>query len=179
MGKHSPAKTRDILFYLTPWPWDQSSQYLKSAIPITCYVLISWMNLVKIVLWWMSQKTFDDKSTLVQVMVWCHQAISHYLSKYWPRLWCHMASLSHDELSHHWLLPYTNLARTSKLTHGPANYEVMANYAAEYWYNKVFIANNHNNTCIYIPSCMKSTWMVSGYVKYLNTSVIYNSNYSP
>ena len=27
----------------------------------------------------------DDKSTLVQVMVWCHQATSHYLSQCWPR----------------------------------------------------------------------------------------------
>ena len=26
----------------------------------------------------------DDKSTLVQVMAWCHQATSHYLSQYWP-----------------------------------------------------------------------------------------------
>ena len=26
----------------------------------------------------------DDKSTLVQVMAWCHQATSHYLSQCWP-----------------------------------------------------------------------------------------------
>ena len=31
----------------------------------------------------MSQNTFDDKSTLVQVMAWCRHATSHYLSKYW------------------------------------------------------------------------------------------------
>ena len=28
---------------------------------------------------------FTDKSTLVQVMAWCRQATSHYLSQYWPR----------------------------------------------------------------------------------------------
>ena len=28
----------------------------------------------------------DDKSTLVQVMAWCHQATSLYLSQCWPRL---------------------------------------------------------------------------------------------
>ena len=28
----------------------------------------------------------DDKSTLVQVMAWCRQATSHYLSQCWPRL---------------------------------------------------------------------------------------------
>ena len=27
----------------------------------------------------------DEKSTLVQVMVWCHEATSHYLSQCWPR----------------------------------------------------------------------------------------------
>ena len=27
----------------------------------------------------------DDKSILVQVMAWCHQATSHYLSQCWPR----------------------------------------------------------------------------------------------
>ena len=40
----------------------------------------------EITLIWMSQDlTDDDKSTLVQVMAWCHQATSHYLSQCWPR----------------------------------------------------------------------------------------------
>ena len=34
---------------------------------------------------WMPQELTDDKSTLVQVMVWCRQATSHYLSQCWPR----------------------------------------------------------------------------------------------
>ena len=33
----------------------------------------------------MSMDLTDDKSTLVQIMVWCHQATSHYLSHCWPR----------------------------------------------------------------------------------------------
>ena len=36
-------------------------------------------------LWWMPQDLTDDKSTLVQVMAWCRQATSHYLSQCWPR----------------------------------------------------------------------------------------------
>ena len=32
---------------------------------------------------WMPQDLTDDKSTLVQVMVWCCQATSHYLSQCW------------------------------------------------------------------------------------------------
>ena len=34
---------------------------------------------------WLPQDLTDDKSTLVQVMAWCRQATSHYLSQYWHR----------------------------------------------------------------------------------------------
>ena len=34
---------------------------------------------------WMSLDQTDDKSTLVQVMAWCHQATCHYHSQCWPR----------------------------------------------------------------------------------------------
>ena len=36
-------------------------------------------------LWLMIENLTDDKSTLVQVMVWFRQAINHYLSQCWPR----------------------------------------------------------------------------------------------
>ena len=39
----------------------------------------------EIVLRWISLDLSDDKSTLVQVMAWCRQATSHYLSQCWPR----------------------------------------------------------------------------------------------
>ena len=39
----------------------------------------------EIALRWMPQDFTDDKSTLVQVMAWCRQASSHYLSQCWPR----------------------------------------------------------------------------------------------
>ena len=39
----------------------------------------------KIVVRWIPQNSTDDKSTLVQVMAWCRQATSHYLSQCWPR----------------------------------------------------------------------------------------------
>ena len=34
---------------------------------------------------WMSMDFTDDQSTLVQVMAWCRQATSHYLSQCWTR----------------------------------------------------------------------------------------------
>ena len=40
------------------------------------------------ILWWMPQDLTDDMSTLVQVMAWCRQAPSHYLSQ------CCLSSLS-------------------------------------------------------------------------------------
>ena len=40
---------------------------------------------VEIALRWMPQNTFDDKSTLVQVIAWCHQSTSLYMSQCWPR----------------------------------------------------------------------------------------------
>ena len=43
------------------------------------------MSICEIALGWMPQNTFDEKSALVQVMVCCCQATSHYLSKCCPR----------------------------------------------------------------------------------------------
>ena len=42
---------------------------------ISCEIPVSWMSL----------NLPDNKSTLVQVMAWCCQATSHYLSQCWPR----------------------------------------------------------------------------------------------
>ena len=44
-----------------------------------------WDISYEIALRWMQLDLSDDKSTLVQVMDWCRQATSHYLSQCWPR----------------------------------------------------------------------------------------------
>ena len=44
-----------------------------------------WGISFEIALRWMPLDLTDDKSTLVQVMAWCRQATSHYLSQCWPR----------------------------------------------------------------------------------------------
>ena len=44
-----------------------------------------WGTSCELALRWMSLDLTDDKSTLVQVMAWCRQATSHYLSQCWPR----------------------------------------------------------------------------------------------
>ena len=70
---------------------------LNSSAPGTsgCYCKNASFNLVSLIsifrssrknaIRWMPQNCTDGKSTLVQVMAWCHQATSHYLSWCWPR----------------------------------------------------------------------------------------------
>ena len=48
-------------------------------------VIDGWGISCEIALIWMSPDFTDDQSTLVQVMAWCRQATSHYLSQCWPR----------------------------------------------------------------------------------------------
>ena len=51
-------------------------------------VINDWGISCEIALAWKPQDLTDDKSTLVQVMAWCRQTTSHYLSQCWPRaLW--------------------------------------------------------------------------------------------
>ena len=56
---------------------------------IIIFKLIPWTDIsgaaCKIVVRWIPQNSIDDKSTLVQVMAWCRQATSHYLSQRWAR----------------------------------------------------------------------------------------------
>ena len=47
-------------------------------------VIDGWSISCEIALIWMSLDFTDDQSTLVQVMAWCRQATSHYLSQCWP-----------------------------------------------------------------------------------------------
>ena len=48
------------------------------------WVTAGWHISCEIALRWMSLDLTGDKSTLVQVLAWCHQATGHYLSKWWP-----------------------------------------------------------------------------------------------
>ena len=57
-----------------------------------------WGISYEIALTWMPQDFVDDKSTLVQVMAWCRQATSHYLSQCWPRSMSPYGILGPNEL---------------------------------------------------------------------------------
>ena len=47
--------------------------------------MVAEVSVYEIALRWMLLHLTDDKCTLVQVMAWCRQAASHYLSQCWPR----------------------------------------------------------------------------------------------
>ena len=62
---------------LTHWPLGDLNKAL--------WVIDGWDVAFEIAVRWISLDLTDDKSTLVQVMAWCHQATSHYLSQCWLR----------------------------------------------------------------------------------------------
>ena len=71
------------------------------------------------VLQWMTQDLTDDKSSLVQVMAWCHQATSYYLSQ------CRLSSLSTYGIARpQWvnsLDPYDNISHENWVNIGSGN----------------------------------------------------------
>ena len=69
------------LSVLTHWPLGD----LKNVIFNLALLIGIFKSSYDDVLRWMPQDLSDDKSTLVQVMAWCHQATSHYLNQCWPR----------------------------------------------------------------------------------------------
>ena len=66
---------------LAPGRFERNSRYVTFQLIV---VIVDWCLSCEFALKWMLQDLTDDKSTLVQVMAWCHQATSHYLSQCWP-----------------------------------------------------------------------------------------------
>ena len=58
---------------------------LRKVIFKLILMICGWGIFCKIALRWMSMDLTYNKSTLVQVMAWCSQATSHYVSQCWPR----------------------------------------------------------------------------------------------
>ena len=51
---------------------------------------------------WIPHNTFDNKSTLVQVMAWCRQATDHNLGNVIPYLFLYIASLGPKSIATLW-----------------------------------------------------------------------------
>ena len=81
---------RDTIAWTPPTAiyWEYTVQTFMVAIlkvysPNTFQIKLS--TPCEIALRWITQNTFDGKPTLFQIMSWCHQATSQYLSKFLPR----------------------------------------------------------------------------------------------
>ena len=72
----------DPINSLTPGRLKYSLWYVIFKIIL---VIDGWCTSCKIALRWMPLDLTGETSTLVQVMAWCRQAASHYLSHCWPR----------------------------------------------------------------------------------------------
>ena len=91
-----------IIMDVITYPWGcpntgyPSETYLISLAPGRCASNFKSLNSKQTIRSWtllaklfsddrLSRNIFDDKSTSIQVMTWCHQATSHYLNPCWPR----------------------------------------------------------------------------------------------
>ena len=74
-----------LISVLTLWTLGGLNQISGQVIFKLISVIYDWSICFEIYLGWFSLGLTHDKWTLVQVMAWCHQATSHYLSQCWPR----------------------------------------------------------------------------------------------
>ena len=91
---------------ISPWEIQFTSVYFKLILQIEILIIC--------IKWEPQNPPIDDKSTLVQVMAWCHQASSHYLSQCWPRSmspygvtkpqWIHDITPWHVDINTSWLV---------------------------------------------------------------------------
>ena len=70
--------------WLTHWHLGDVAVISQVYFSNSFYELISWALPVELGFRLMQQNAIDDKSTLIQVMAWCHQATYRYLSQWWP-----------------------------------------------------------------------------------------------
>ena len=69
---------------LTHWPLGDLDAIIKLQFSVLFYWFFFFRSSNDNAPRWMPWNLTDDKSTLVQVMAWCHQATSHCLSQGWP-----------------------------------------------------------------------------------------------
>ena len=94
LTKEVPGNLQCFVIYSPVKKTYNQFMYINSLTPGRCgcnfrkviFQLLFWIEILsgKIFVMIMPPNSIDDKSTLVQIMAWCHQAPSHYLNQYWP-----------------------------------------------------------------------------------------------
>ena len=113
------------------------------------YRIVVWAVAVKLLSDKCKKTLTNEKSTLVQIMVWCRQATRHYLSQCWPR------SMSPYGVSR----PQQINCFTKTIRHWITNLFTQVPYAKYLIIILVFISKNNQNrikrSCIKSLLCMK------------------------
>ena len=78
---HVPVERLGVSHHLTP---GKPGCHFKTAVFNLVLLIGIFTSSKDNALRWMPLDLTDGKSTLVQVMAWCRQATSHYLSQCWP-----------------------------------------------------------------------------------------------
>ena len=96
-----------IWYNLTHWPLRDLNVILKIFnLALLIGIFKSYYDNV---LRWMAQNLVGDKSTLVQVMAWCHQATGHNLNQCWPR-----SPMPYGVTRPHWVKNNGNSCRSKR-----------------------------------------------------------------
>ena len=90
----------------------------------------------EIALKWMQQNTFDDKSILVQVIIWCRQAAIHYWANVDINVCCHMTLIGHNELTLE-ILKYLAKSRRSF----SMLFSYIRHVIQNYWWPRIFLVS--------------------------------------
>ena len=141
----------------------------------------------EIALWWMPQNITNKKSRLVQIMAWCRQATSHYLSQCWPRylspygvtkpLWAthvrlkvrphmcgadtgqrHMSSITSGTHFRFSVIDVSGICSKSALTRMPQD------HIDDKWFMQ-WLGACHQATDHYLMQCWPSAVMLHGHVR--------------
>ena len=88
------------LICVNSWRFGRCSNNFESLIFKLIIQNSSWYTPFEIAVRWMAKYLTIEKSTLVEVTSWCHQATNHYQPNFDRDLCHHMVSLFHSELTH-------------------------------------------------------------------------------
>ena len=112
---------------------------------------------------WMPQDLTDDKSTLGQVMAWCHQASNLHLNQCWPSSLTHICSTRDRGVNYCWLTVLVQLmplfAWGNKWINTLRTHYICFKQASSLvdWM-PLSILNNHNETHRYYVMENKPKW---------------------
>ena len=119
-----------------------------------------WGISYEIALRWMPLDCTDDKSALVQVMAWCRQATSHYLSQCWPR-----SMLPNGVTRPQWVKPDDDMAPVGTKAHAEAKWNIQTAFIRVSSWQLTL----HFMRIIYIMQWSRDFWKMTSHFRIITT----------